>query len=195
VIADTPAEQVSPHPIRLVLTDDLRRSRLTVFLRLLLAVPHLLWWSLWGLAVLVASFAGWIVALVTGRLPDGLHDFLAAYLRYTTHVYAYLGIAADPFPSFTGAPGYPVDVEVDPPAPQSRLTVFFRILLAIPALVVTGVLQYLFEIVALLAWFYALFTGRASKGMRDLQAYCLRYQAQAYGYVWLLTGRYPSFGD
>jgi hypothetical protein len=186
---------VSPHPIRLVLTDDLRRSRLTVFLRLLLAVPHLLWWSLWGLAVLVASFAGWIVALVTGRLPDGLHDFLAAYLRYTTHVYAYLGIAADPFPSFTGAPGYPVDVEVDPPAPQSRLTVFFRILLAIPALVVTGVLQYLFEIVALLAWFYALFTGRASKGMRDLQAYCLRYQAQAYGYVWLLTGRYPSFGD
>jgi hypothetical protein len=195
VIADTPAEQVSPHPIRLVLTDDLRRSRLTVLLRLLLAVPHLLWWSLWGLAVLVASFAGWIVALVTGRLPDGLHDFLAAYLRYTTHVYAYLGIAADPFPSFTGAPGYPVDVEVDPPAPQSRLTVFFRILLAIPALVVTGVLQYLFEIVALLAWFYALFTGRASKGMRDLQAYCLRYQAQAYGYVWLLTGRYPSFGD
>jgi hypothetical protein len=195
VIADTPAEQASRHPIRLVVTDDLRRSRLTVLLRLVLALPHLVWWSLWGLAVLVVSFAGWIVALVTGRLPDALHDFLAAYLRYTTHVYAYLGIVADPFPSFTGAPGYPVDADVDPPAPQSRLTVFFRILLAIPALVVTGVLQYLFEIVAVLAWFYALFTGRTSKGMRDLQVYCLRYQAQTYGYVWLLTGRYPSFGD
>jgi hypothetical protein len=34
-----------------------------------------------------------------------------------------------------------------------------------------------------------------SKGMRDLLAYCLRYQAQTYGYVMLLTQRYPSFSD
>ena len=31
--------------------------------------------------------------------------------------------------------------------------------------------------------------------MRNLQAYCLRYQAQTYGYVLLLTGRHPSFAD
>ena len=28
------------HPVRLVVTDDCRRSRLTVFFRLLLAIPH-----------------------------------------------------------------------------------------------------------------------------------------------------------
>ena len=31
------------HPVRLVLADDLRRSRLTVCFRLLLALPHFVW--------------------------------------------------------------------------------------------------------------------------------------------------------
>ena len=194
VATDVPSEG-SAHPVRLVVTDDLRRSRLTVLVRLLLAIPHLIWLSLWALAAFALAVVGWVAALVTGRLPDAIHDFLAAYVRCTTHVYAYAGIAADPYPSFTGAPGYPVDVAIDRPADQSRLAVFFRLLLAIPAMIVTSVLQYLFQIVAVLAWFYALATGRASEGMRNLQAYCLRYQAQTYAYVLLLTGRYPSFGD
>ena len=59
----------------------------------------------------------------------------------------------------------------------------------------TSVLQNVAWIVAILAWFIALFTGRTSQGMRDLQAYCLRYQAQTYGYLLLLTQRYPSFSD
>ena len=131
---------------------------------------------------------------MTGRVPDGLHDFMAAYNRYYTHLDAYLWIAADPYPGFTGAPGYPVDVEIAPPVEQSRLTILVRILLAIP-LIVTSVLQNVAWIVAILAWFLALFTGRMSQGMRDLQVYCLRYQAQTYGYLLLLTQRYPSFSD
>ena len=34
--------EADPHPIRLSVSDDLRRSRLTVVFRLILAVPHLL---------------------------------------------------------------------------------------------------------------------------------------------------------
>jgi hypothetical protein len=190
-----PAETSAPHPIRLVVTDDLRRNRLTVFFRLLLVIPHLIWLALWTLVSLLLAFVGWIVAIFMGRLPDGFHNFLAGNVRYATHVYAYFSIAADPFPGFLGEPGYPVDVEIDAPVKQNRLTIIFRWILAIPAMIVTSVLQYVLQIVGLLAWFYALFTGRASEGMRNLQAYCLRYQAQTYGYVWLLTGRYPSFGD
>ena len=188
-----PAEAPAPHPIRLVVTDDLRRNRLTVAFRLLLVIPQLLWLTLWTLAVFVVAFVGWIVAIFMGRLPDGIHGFLAAWLRYFTHVNAYFWIAADPYPGFTGQPGYPVDVEVDPPAKQNRLTIIFRLILAIPALIVMTVLQYLLQIVGILAWFYALFTGRANEGMRNLEVYCLRYQAQTYGYLWIVTGRYPSF--
>ena len=183
------------HPIRLVVTDDLRRNRLTVFFRLLLFVPHALWLALWGIAAGIAVIAAWLVGIVTGRVPDGLHRFLASYVRYSTHVTSYLWIASDPFPGFSGQTAYPVDVEIAPAASQSRLTIFFRLLLAIPALIVLNVLQYVAYVVAILAWFLALFTGGVSKGMRDLLAYCLRYQAQSYGYVLLLTARYPSFSD
>jgi Domain of unknown function (DUF4389) len=184
-----------PHPIRMVVTDDLVRSRPTVFFRLLLAIPQFIWVTLWSFAVVPAAVVAWVIGLVTGRVPDGLHSFMAAYTRYYTHLDAYLWIAADPYPGFTGEPGYPVDVEIAPATSQNRLTIFFRLLLAIPAAIVMSVLQNVAWIVAILAWFYALVTGRMSKGMRDLQVYCLRYQAQTFGYLLLLTQRYPSFSD
>ena len=183
------------HPIHLEVTDDLRRSRLTVFFRLLLAIPHLIWLSLWSIAVALVVIVAWVIGLIAGRLPDGLHSFMAAYTRYYTHLTAYLWIAADPYPGFAGAPGYPVDLEIAPAVEQNRLTILFRLILAIPAAIVVNVLQYVGWIVSVLAWFYALFTGNMNKGMRDLLAYCLRYQAQTFGYVGLLTPRYPSFSD
>ena len=185
----------NPHPIHLVVTDDLERNRLTVFFRLILAIPLFVWLMLWAIAVSFAVLVAWIVGLVAGRVPDTLHSFMAAFVRFSTHVYAYVGIVADPYPGFTGTSGYPVDVEIAPPESQSRLTVLFRILLAIPAAIVANVLQNVAGVVAILAWFYALFTGKANKGMRDLQAYCVRYQAQTNAYLLLLTQRYPSFSD
>ena len=44
---------VSHHPIGLVVTDDLQRSRLTTFFRPILAIPHLILVSLWGIAVVL----------------------------------------------------------------------------------------------------------------------------------------------
>jgi len=191
LVTDAPV----PHPIHLVVTDDLQRNRLTVFFRLLLVIPHFVWLMLWGIAVWFAVVAAWFVGIFTGRVPDGLHDFIASYLRYTTHVYAYFLIAADPFPAFDGARGYPIDLEIAPPVQQSRLAIFFRILIAIPAFFVLWVLQYVAQVVAFLAWFYALFAGKLHPGLRDVLAYYLRYNAQTVGYVSLLTQRYPSFSD
>jgi Domain of unknown function (DUF4389) len=87
---------VNGPPITLAVDDDLRRSRLTVLFRLLLAIPHFLWLLLWTVGVFFAAIAGWFSALVLGRLPESLHRFLAAYVRYATHLGAYLSIAANP---------------------------------------------------------------------------------------------------
>ena len=78
-----------PHPVRIVVTDDLRRSRLTVFFRLFLAIPHYLWAILIGSVVGICVFANWFVLLVKGQTPDGLHSFIAGYIRYLTHLEAY----------------------------------------------------------------------------------------------------------
>src|SRR5207237_5942273 len=92
------ATRMNDHPIRLVVTDDLRRSRLTVFFRLLLAIPHFLWIALWGVAAVLALIVNWFATLFAGRSPDGLHDFLARFVRYATPVNAYAYPVAAPFP-------------------------------------------------------------------------------------------------
>jgi ABC-type multidrug transport system fused ATPase/permease subunit len=180
------------HPIGLIVTDDLQRNRLTVFFRLLLAIPHFIVVLLWGIVAELAVLVAWFAALFTGRVPDGLHNFIASWLRYSTRVTAYIFLLADPFPPFGSGGSYPIDVRIDPAQPQSRLTVFFRLLLAIPALLLTYVFRAVNQIVALLGWFYALATGRMNEGMRNISAWLLRYETQTWGYVFLLTGRYPS---
>ena len=42
----------------------------------------------------------WFAALFTGAVPQGLHDFIAGFLRYYTRVAAYATILGDPFPPF-----------------------------------------------------------------------------------------------
>ncbi|HUK94341.1 MAG TPA: DUF4389 domain-containing protein [Gaiellaceae bacterium] len=194
---DALAEQEAPaeheHPIRLVVTDDLRRNRLTVFFRAILAIPVFIWIALWGIVAFLAWIAAWFAAVFTGTVPDGLHRFMAAFLRYRTHIYAYALLIADPYPGFSGSSGYPIDLEVDPPERQSRATVFFRIILAIPALLLANILTQVSQLLAVFSWFVALVTGRVPEGVRNFAAFALRVETQTLGYVMLLTERYPSF--
>jgi hypothetical protein len=60
--------------VRFVVRDDLRRSRLTVAFRGILAIPHLIWFSLWGTAMALLLPIQWIVTLVTGRAIEELHQ-------------------------------------------------------------------------------------------------------------------------
>jgi hypothetical protein len=196
---------VNDRPVHLTVSDDLERSRVSVFFRLILAIPHLIWLSLWGIAAALAVIANWFATLFAGQSPDALHNFLAAYVRYAIHVGAYLFLAAQPFPDFTGAPGYPVDVQIAPPQPQNRWKVGFRIVLAIPAFVIAGALTSgsartyganysygLASVAALFAWFAAMAQARVPRGLRDAVAYGLSYSAQVDAYLFLLTDRYPD---
>ena len=180
------------HPVGLVVTDDLHRRRLTTFFRPLLALPHVLFVGLWGIAAFFALLIAWFAVLVTGRVPLGLHAFMSDWLRYATRVTGYSNLLSEPFPPFGASGGYPFDAEIEGPEEQSRLTVFFRMITAIPALLITTVFGGVIGLVAMLSWFYILFTGEMHEGMRNLNAWLVRYCIQTEGYVMLLTGRYPS---
>jgi Domain of unknown function (DUF4389) len=193
---DPPATQPTPvKPVGLRVEDDLRRSRLTVFFRLLLTIPHIVWLLLWGIAVFLALIVAWFATLALGRLPTAFHRFFSAYLRYETHVFAFLLLVANPFPGFVGAPGtYPVDVEIGPPERQSRWKTLFRLFLAIPAALLNSALGGPLYVAAVFNWFVGLFLGRVPEGLRNLGAYVLRYSAQFYAYLYLLTDSYPYSG-
>ena len=88
----------APHPVRIVVTDDLALAAD----RLLPRLPrdpalHL------GVPDRQPSrvvFVNWFILLFKGRTPDGLHEFVAGYIRYLTHLEAYFLLAANPFPPF-----------------------------------------------------------------------------------------------
>jgi hypothetical protein len=182
-----------PHPIRIVVRDDLRRSRLTVLLRFVLVIPHILWLYSFSIGAFFVAIVNWFATVITGKPQEGMHDFLARYTRYCVQLSAYLYLGANPFPGFVGVSGrYPLELEIDGPARQNRLVSGFRIPLALPAVVLAYVFGLVVFLVAVPAWFVALGIGRIPKGMRDLTAYCLRYQGQTLGYLTLVTSRYPT---
>lgn len=203
------------------MVEDLRRNRLTVAFRLFLAIPHFFWLWLFGIGVFFGVIVNWFALLFRGQTPDGLHRFLTSYIRYATHVYAYISVAANPYPSFTGDPGYDVDVDFEPPQPQNRLSVAFRLILAVPVFILAGAItgtgwagtstetagptndgtewssagiQFIGILAAagVIAWFYSLFKGRAPEGTTRLLWYSLHYGALAWSYILLVTDRYPN---
>ena len=189
----TGAAVARPHPIHLVVTDDLKRWRLTVALRWVLALPHLFVLAAWTYIALPVTVVNWFIALARGRPSAGVHAWTSRFIRYQAHVYAYVYLVADPYPSFRGWPGrYPIDLAIAPPTEQVRWKTLLRIILVIPAYVFATVLGYVLFLVAFLGGFYALATGRYPKGFRDLSAYCLRFQAQTFGYLLLVTDKYPT---
>src|SRR5918995_2893629 len=133
-------ESVEQRPVRLVVRDDLERSRLTVAFRIFLAIPLLVWVVLRGIAAFVVGFVNWLAVLIQREVPDSLHDFVASYIRYSTQVGAYVFLAANPYPWFRVQQEYPVDVEIDPPVRQGRWGGFFRLLLAVPTLLLATAL-------------------------------------------------------
>jgi len=180
-----------PHQVQLQLSDDGRRSRLTVFFRLLLVLPHLVWLSLWFVAAALAAIVNWLVTLVRGRPPEPLHRFLAAFVRYAAHVEAFATLIANPFPGFVGQPGYPVDITIGQPARQNRWVTLFRGFLVFPALVVSSALSGVLVLAACFGWFVSLVTGRMPTGLRNIGAVAVRYSAQTNAYWFVVTDAYP----
>ena len=78
--------------------------------------------------------------------------------------------------------------------PRNRLTVAFRIILAIPHLIVSQVWGYLAEVLAVVQWFIAVFTGKRNEGIWNLQQSWLLYASRVTGYTDLLYDEYPAFG-
>ena len=87
----------------------------------------------------------------------------------------------------------PVLVAFADPAPQSRLSVLFRVFMVIPHLFILWALAVAAYVIAMIGWFGALFTGRLPVFAADYLTGFLRWQTRVFGYAILLTGAYPPF--
>ena len=187
-----------PDEILLAFRGPAGQNRLTVLVRIILAIPQLI--VLWALSIAaeVVVIVCWFAALVLGRLPEGLAGFLAGYLRWLARVQAYLLLLTDDYPPFElGDARYAVHV-LARPGPLNRLAVFFRFVLAIPAYIVVALVIWGMQtIVLFVTWLIVLIAGRMPRPLHEAYAAGLRYYVRFLGYVFLLTATYPGglFGD
>jgi hypothetical protein len=175
------------------------QGRWTVLLRWLLAVPHFVILVFYGIAAFFVTIVGWFAALFTGRLPDGIGYFLAGFLAYETRVFSYATLLVGEYPPFelgVHAPGYPVSIELYK-TPLNRLAVLFRLILAIPAAIVAGVVTSGWYVVAFFIWLVTLVLGRQPDPLFQATAAMERFVMRFHAYWTMLTASYPKrlFGD
>jgi len=88
---------------------------------------------------------------------------------------------------------YPVAYRADFSEQQSRLVTFFRLILAIPWMLVGIIWGLLATIGVIAAWFSIVFTGRYPEFAYDWVSRYLRYVARVNGWVYLLCDEWPPF--
>jgi hypothetical protein len=183
------------------------RDRLTILLRPILAIPHVLLvggpvvgllggayraGALGVMALLVALF-DWILIVFGGQPIAGLQSWKRLYVQWRGRVLAYCAFLRDEYPPFGDGP-YPAVVELpEPPATRDRADILLRPIMALPHLVVLAILVVAWALTAIVSWFWLVATGDQPASLwrfgRDVMAYSLRVES----YILLLHDQFPPF--
>ena len=122
------------NPIRFEADYAEPRNRLTVFFRLIVAIPWYIWLSLYGVVAFLAAIVAWFALLFTKRYPSGLYDFVAGYVKLSAQIGGFAMLVTDEWPPFMpDRDDYPVRVEVAPQQVEyRRAQTFFKYVLSFP---------------------------------------------------------------
>lgn len=190
------------------------RNRLTTAFRIILAIPHLI--LVGGIGPVVsfghvsrsATFGGqngilgyiafllaivsWFTIVIGAFHILAIRQFTAFYMRWRVRALAYLMLLQDTYPPF-GDAAYPASIAIVDPAARDRLTVAFRIILAIPHFIVLVFLLFAWWVTTVVSWFAILFSGTYPEGLYTFGVGCLRWLLRVESYMLLLVDEYPPF--
>ena len=209
---------VAAHPVDVTVTPALTaRNRLTCAFRPFLAIPHILLvggpvafaatvamrddgtfdlgaggGAIGAVATIIAIIA-WFAIVFGGTFPSQLWELSAYYLRWRVRAVAYLVLLTDEYPPF-GEGAYPATLALPRPlAKRDVLAVAFRVILAIPQIVVVCLLGIVWLLATLVAWLHILFTGSYPEPVYRFSAGMLRWSTRVEAYLLLLRDEYPPF--
>jgi hypothetical protein len=172
-------------------------NRWTTFFRIILIIPWLIVGAVYLILLSFTHLFAWVAVIVLGRYPDWLYNFNSGVLRYLTRFNAFAYLQTDAWPPFGigEEPDYPIRLSVAPPAQsQSRLKALFRLILAIPMLVVVYAAGAIHSGLAGVAWLTIVFRGYLPEAVNNAMSFVNGLYARVAGYVLLLTDDYPPIG-
>ena len=209
------------YPIQLTGELDPNLSRWLWLVKMFLAIPHYLVLAFLWVGFLITSVIAGFAILFTGRYPRSLFDFNVGVLRWNWRVgfYVYAALGTDRYPPFTLVrTDYPADFDVAYPERLSRGLVLVKWLLAIPHLLIVGLivadllpypwtsndwssglpahrwLSYsVLNLLVVIAGFLLLITRQSPRSLLDLLLGINRWLYRVLSYVALMRDEYPPF--
>jgi hypothetical protein len=205
--------QPTAYPVRFsVDAPDAPLNRLTTAFRVFVAIPIVIvlalvsgssvGWSANGRGQTLAAAGGLlflaplVMILFRQKYPRWWFDWNVALWRFMNRVGTYMLLLRDEYPSTDEDQAVHLDVDYpDVPNDLNRWLPLVKWFLAIPHLFVLFFLWIAVIVVAVIAWFAILFTGKYPQGMFDFVVGVMRWHNRVVGYAFILsTDRYPPFG-
>jgi hypothetical protein len=192
------------------------RNRVTTLLRIVLAIPHLILvggatfgftsgmggdgrlsiggeGGLLGAVAYFLAIVSWFTIVIAGTHLPGIRQFTLFFMRWRVRAIAYLMLLEDAYPPF-GDDAYPASIDiVEPAGPRDRVTVAFRLILAIPHFIVLAFVMFGWCCTTIVAWFAILLTGDYPRGLYGFGVGTLRWMLRLQAYLLLLVDEYPPF--
>ncbi len=184
-----------PYAAQLEITYEPELNRWLPLVKWLLAFPHYIVLAVLGIGAFFVTIWAFFAVLFTGRFPRGAFDFIVGAVRWSYRVIVYFHLMVDGYPPFSLAddPSYPVRLNVEYPEHIANWRPLVQWLLAIPYLIVAGVLYWLTGILTFIAFFTILFTKRIPREMFELMVPGMRWNLRGNAYAYFLTDRYPPW--
>jgi hypothetical protein len=190
---------VTPHnpayPVRLEIEYPDHMSRLLIFVKWVLVIPHYLCLIVLGIGAYFGYVISWFAVLITGSYPEGLFNYMVGVMRWGARVSAYQFLLTDRYPPFSLAddPTYPVRLEVDYPPTVARWRPLVNWLLVIPAALAAAFMFLLAYLALFLGWFAILITGRMPVGLFNAITIGFRWSIRVNVFSYWMTAAYPPF--
>jgi hypothetical protein len=177
------------------------RDKKTVFWRGILAVPVIIFISAftemtnWGWASGFLLLPTLLALVFTGKYPSYVLNFNHALLELHTRVTAYVLLLTDDYPSIERNPKIAILLpDVDGGKKLGRILQIFKVIFAIP-LVIVGLIYAVGAIfVTFIAWINTWSTGTYPRWALDYILGAIAFWNRLYGYaILLVTDEYPRF--
>jgi hypothetical protein len=164
-----------------------------------MALPHFIIVGALQYVAAAAAYIGYFLVAFTGRLPMGLQDFMAWWLRWWTRTIGWYTGVNDVYPPFEPDPAdYLPDADIPRNSAPSRGWAvagicLVKFLAVIHWLILAGILMSAVMVVSWIGFFVAAFTGRLPLPLHDFYLGTTQFMIRVMSWILGLTDRYPRF--
>lgn len=152
-----------------------------------------------GIAAFFILVISWFFTSFTGRYWDTAYKFFLGLMRFWTKIRLYIFGITDTYPGFSLNTNGLFTLDIPKPEKPNMwlaipiIGIFVRLILMIPYLIYTDVLQRGANVAMFLSWFVILFKGRLPESFYEFERDSLRVNYASNAYMVGLSDKYPSF--